>query len=81
MVKCREMPYIKIGGSPLLGYDHGLPVWESALLSIRLLKGVIYNSPKTPHIQQRIPVAGPYSQHPFLQPSNTILSSNSIPIP
>ena len=81
MMKCGEMPYIKIREFLLLGYNQGLNVRVSALLPIRLHKRIKYISPKISYTQHKIPVAGPYSQHPFLQPSNTILSSNSIPIP
>ena len=63
MVKCGEMPYTKIGGSPLLGNNYGLPVLKSALLPIRLLKRVRYKSPKTSYTRHKIPVAGPYSQY------------------
>ena len=44
--ECGEMPYIKIDGSPLLGYVQGSRVQEFALLPIRLLKRVRYNLPK-----------------------------------
>ena len=52
-----------------------------ALLPIRPLKHVSYDSPETSYTQHKIPVARPYSQHPSLQPSNIILSFNFIPIP
>ena len=71
----------KIEKSSLPGNDHRLPKRESALLPIRPLNHVRYYSPKTSYTQHKIPVAGAYSQYPFLQPCNIILSLNFIPIP
>ena len=60
--------------SALPGNDYGQSKRLPVLLPITPLKHISYDSPKTSYTQHKIPVAGPYSQHPSLQPCNIILS-------
>ena len=71
----------KIEKSSLPGNDHKLLKLEPALLPSKPLKHVRCDSIKTSYTQHKIPVMVPYSQYPSLQPFNTILPLNFIPIP